>query len=173
MLDLLRTRPKKRLYFQNQSLNPVKEPTREWAELLRLLANYSVDPSLDVRLIIRDIGPIWKKLDSLLAAGFNTERLRVQSGCHTRGSSSTRAPKLIGSHNWTDQGVQANRRQSADPNAEIAGYYERVFLHDWERLARRRIRPAATPIPVTDGPEAAAIDGRHFVRASWTAWDEE
>jgi hypothetical protein len=174
VLDLLRTRPKKRLYFQNQSLNPVKEPTPEWAELLHLLADYSNDPSLDVRMIIRDIGPIRKKLDSLLAAGFNTERLRVQPGCHTKGIVIDSSTVLIGSHNWTNQGVQANRDASLlIRNEEIAGYYERVFLHDWERLARKRIRPAATPIPVTDGPEAAAVDGRRFVRAAWTAWDEE
>jgi hypothetical protein len=174
VLDLLGAPPKERLYFQNQSLNPVKMPTPEWAELLRLLAGYSNDPSLDVRMIIRDIGPIQKKLESLQAAGFNTERLRVQTGCHTKGIVIDSSTVLIGSHNWTDQGVQANRDASLlIRNAEIARYYERVFLHDWERLARRRIRPATTPIPATGGPEAAAVDGRRFVHASWTSWDEE
>jgi hypothetical protein len=68
VLELLRRRPAKRLYFQNQSLNPVLKPTPRWAELLRLLAEYSNDDSLDVRIIFRNIGPIRKKLESMQLA---------------------------------------------------------------------------------------------------------
>jgi len=54
--------PKRKLYFQNQSLNPIKSPTAEFAELLALLGKYSNDSDLDVRFIFRNIGPIRKKL---------------------------------------------------------------------------------------------------------------
>src|SRR2546425_914797 len=70
VLQLLRVRPKQRLYFQNQSLNPVKDPTREFKELMQLLVDYSNDNRLDVRLIFRNIGPVRRKLESLKAAGF-------------------------------------------------------------------------------------------------------
>jgi hypothetical protein len=175
VLDLLRRRPAERLYFQNQSLNPVKAPTAGWAELLRLLAEYSNDDALDVRIVFRNIGPIRKKLESLQAAGFNMDRVRVQAGCHTKGVVIDSATVLLGSHNWTNQGVEANRDASLlihDP--EIAGYYERVFLHDWEHLARPAIREEATPIPLVAGQEATALeDDAASRRIPWSAWMEE
>ena len=172
--DLLRQRPAERLYFQNQSLNPIKQPTPEWADLLRRLAEYSQDESLDVRIIFRNIGPIRKKLESLQAAGFNMKRVKVQSGCHTKGIVIDSKTVLLGSHNWTNQGVQANRDASLlihDP--DIARYYERVFLHDWERLARSTIREEAMPVPANLGAEAAAIDAEGLMRIPWSAWMEE
>ena len=175
VLDLMRERPRRRLYFQNQSLNPIREPTAAWAELLRLLASYSNDEELDVRIIFRDIGPIRPKLESLQAAGFDMDRIRVQSGCHTKGIVIDSAKVLLGSHNWTNQGVEANRDASLlieDP--EIAMYYERVFLHDWERLARPAIREEAMPIPVIAGEESAAAgEELAFARMPWSAWEEE
>src|SRR6185503_7897062 len=75
VLEFLRKKPKRTLYFQNQSLNPVTKPTPEFAELMKLLAKYSKDESLDVRFIFRNIGPVRKKLESLQAAGFNMSRI--------------------------------------------------------------------------------------------------
>jgi hypothetical protein len=177
VLELLRQPPRERLYFQNQSLNPVLQPTPAWAELLRLLATYSRDPSLDVRIILRDIGPIRKKLESLQAAGFDMTRVRSQVGCHTKGIVIDSETVLLGSHNWTDQGVQVNRDASLlIRRPEIARFYERVFLHDWERLARPAIREESMPIPVLPGDEAAApmaMEGQALRRVPWSAWEEE
>jgi hypothetical protein len=172
--ELLRHRPAERLYFQNQSLNPVLRPTAEWAELMQLLADYSQDNALDVRIIFRNIGPIRKKLESLQAAGFNMDRVKVQSGCHTKGIVIDSKTVLLGSHNWTNQGIQANRDASLlihDP--DIARYYERVFLHDWERLAKTAIREEAMPVPANLGAEAAALDAGGLMRIPWSAWMEE
>ena len=176
VLDLLRERPSRKLYFQNQSLNPVLNPTPRWAELLQLLAKYSNDDSLDVRIIFRNIGPIRKKLESLQAAGFNMERVRSQVGCHTKGIVIDSATVLLGSHNWTNQGVEANRDASLlIKNAEIAGYYERIFLHDWERLAKPTIREEATPVPLLGGTETTSLDavGAGARLVPWSAWLEE
>ena len=112
VLEFLRKKPRRRLYFQNQSLNPVKSPTPEFAELLKLLARYSKDPDLDVRFIFRNIGSIRKKLESLQAAGFNMSRIRTQAGCHTKGIIVDSETILLGSHNITNQGVEANRDAS-------------------------------------------------------------
>jgi hypothetical protein len=175
--ELLRQPPRQRLYFQNQSLNPVLQPTPAWAELLRLLATYSRDPSLDVRIILRDIGPIRKKLESLQAAGFDMTRVRSQVGCHTKGIVIDSETVLLGSHNWTDQGVQVNRDASLlIRRPEIARFYERVFLHDWDRLARPTIQEESMPIPVLPGDEAAApmaMEGQALRRVPWSAWEEE
>jgi hypothetical protein len=174
VLELLQHRPNERLYFQNQSLNPVKAPTSGWAELLQRLADYSSDEDLDVRIIFRDIGDVRKKKESLKAAGFKMDRVRVQTACHTKGIVIDGTTVLLGSHNWTNQGVEVNRDASLlIENPEIASYYERVFLHDWDHLARPTIREHATPIPLVGGEEAASADGAAYVRVPWTAWMEE
>lgn len=175
VLTLLRERPKKALYFQNQSLNPIKSPNPEFEELMRLLAAYSQDRDLDVRLIFRNIGPVRKKLESLQAAGFNMQRVRMQSGCHTKGIVIDSKSVLIGSHNFTNEGVLANRDASLLIHDEdIAQYYERVFLHDWERMSHETIREEATPIPVgTPGAEAAVQDGGAYVRVPWSFIEED
>jgi hypothetical protein len=173
--DLLGQPATERLYFQNQSLNPVLAPTPEWAELLDVLARYSQDDALDVRIILRNIGPIRKKLESLQAAGFRMERVRVQAGCHTKGIVIDSRTVLLGSHNWTNQGVQANRDASLlihDPR--IARYFERVFLHDWEHLAKPTIREEAMPIPLTSDAEVAAVgEDSVLQRVPWSTWLEE
>jgi hypothetical protein len=166
---LTRHAPRRRLYFQNQSLNPVKQPTEEFAELMQMLADFSQDHRLDARFIFRDIGPMRKKLESLQAAGFDMERVKMQTGCHTKGIIIDSEHVLIGSHNFTNDGVQFNRDASLLIHDEgIAQYYEDVFLHDWERLARATIRPEFEPM-LAGGTEAAPHD---FVRVPWSFYDE-
>ena len=175
VLALLRKRPAKRLYFQNQSLNPIKSPNPEFEELMQLLADYSQDESLDVRLIFRNIGPVRKKLESLQAAGFNMSRVRMQAGCHTKGIVIDSKTVLLGSHNFTNEGVLVNRDASLlIHNDDIAQYYERVFLHDWERMSKDTLREEAVPIPVgTPGAEAALADGETYVRVPWSFIEED
>jgi hypothetical protein len=174
VLDFLRRKPSKRLYFQNQSLNPVQQPTPEFEEMMMLLVNYSNDKELDVRFIFRNIGPIRKKLESLQAAGFNMSRIRSQAGCHTKGIIVDSEWILLGSHNVTNQGVQANRDASLlIHDADIAQYYEKVFRHDWEKLARSVIREEAVPLPV--GSREATLEETHadMIRVPFSYFDEE
>lgn len=173
VLKLLRKRPQHRLFFQNQSLNPVLDPEPEFDELMHLLAGYSQDDTLDVRIIFRNIGPIRKKLESLQAVGFNMRRVRMQAGCHTKGIVIDSKTILLGSHNFTNQGVNVNRDASLLMTHEnIAKYYERVFLHDWDRLSTETIREEATPIPVGTGEEAALAD-TEYVRVPWNFIEED
>ena len=172
VLEFLRRRPKRTLYFQNQSLNPNKTPTPEYAQLMDLLARYSNDDDLDVRFIFRNIGSVRKKLESLQAAGFNMSRIRMQGGCHTKGIIVDSEKILVGSHNITNEGVQANRDASLlIEHAGIAQYFERVFLHDWEKLSRPTIREEAVPIPA-GSEEAAALNG-NLARVPFSYFEEE
>ncbi|TFW57804.1 hypothetical protein CT676_27770 [Bradyrhizobium sp. MOS001] len=172
VVDLLRRAPARTLYFQNQSLNPVKDPSPEFKEMMQLLAKYSNDEKLDVRFIFRNIGPMRKKLESLQLAGFNMSRVRMQSGCHTKGIIIDSEKILLGSHNFTNQGVQVNRDASLILRHKgIAQYYERIFLHDWEKLSRPTIREEATPVPAGVGGEAFAADDR--VRVPWSYYVED
>ena len=172
LLTLLRKRPRKKLYFQNQSLNPVKQPTPEFAEAMQLLAEYSQDESLDVRLIFRNIGSVRKKLESLQAAGFEMSRVRLQTGCHTKGLIVDSEVVLVGSHNFTNEGTQLNRDASLlFFNADIARYYEDVFLHDWERMSKASIREELAP-RLASADETASL-GDDWVRLPWSAYLEE
>jgi hypothetical protein len=167
--NLLRRPPHKSLYFQNQSLNPIKQPTEEFTELMKLLVDYSNDETLDVRIIFRNIGPVRKKLESLQAIGFNMERVRMQAGCHTKGIIIDSKVVLVGSHNFTNDGVQFNRDASVLIHDEdIARYYEDVFLHDWERLARDTIRDEFQPM-IASGMEGVPVG---YVRVPWSFYDE-
>jgi phosphatidylserine/phosphatidylglycerophosphate/cardiolipin synthase-like enzyme len=128
---------------------------------------------LDVRFIFRNIGPIRKKLESLQAAGFNMNRIRTQSGCHTKGIIIDSDTILVGSHNITNQGVQVNRDASLlIEDAGIAQYFERIFLHDWEKLSRPTIREEAVAVPVSSD-EAAALTTDDFVRLPFSYFEEE
>ncbi len=176
VLEFLRRKPQRSLYFQNQSLNPIKSPTAQYAELMKLLARYSNDPDLDVRFIFRNIGPIRKKLESLQAAGFNMSRIRSQKGCHTKGIIVDSETILLGSHNVTNQGVEVNRDASLlIRHAGIAQYYEKVFLHDWEKLAKPTIREESVPVPISvDGNEAAALaTSSEFLALPFSYFEEE
>lgn len=167
---ILRNRPQRTLYFQNQSLNPVKQPTDEFAEMMQLMADYSNDESLDVRIIFRNIGPVRKKLESLQAAGFNMSRIRMQAGCHTKGIIVDSETVLLGSHNFTNDGVQFNRDASLlIHDAGIAKYYEDVFLHDWDRLARPTMREETAVLLAGDRETAPA----GYARVRWSAYDDE
>jgi phosphatidylserine/phosphatidylglycerophosphate/cardiolipin synthase-like enzyme len=102
-------------------------------------------------------------------------RVRMQAGCHTKGIVIDSKTVLLGSHNCTNQGVTVNRDASLLINNEdIAQYYERVFVHDWERLSRETVREEAMPIPVgTAGAEAASLDGVDVVRVPWSFIEED
>jgi phosphatidylserine/phosphatidylglycerophosphate/cardiolipin synthase-like enzyme len=139
---------------------------------MRLLAKYSNDEKLDARFIFRNIGPMRKKLESLQIAGFNMSKVRMQAGCHTKGIIIDSEKILLGSHNFTNQGVQVNRDASLLLRHKgIAQYYERIFLHDWEKLSRATIREEATPVPVGLGHEGFAEDDR--VRVPWSYYVED
>lgn len=174
VLDFLKKRPVRTLYFQNQSLNPIKDPSPEFKEMMRLLAKYSKEQDLDARFIFRNIGPTRKKVESLQLAGFDMKRVRMQSGCHTKGIIVDSETILLGSHNVTNQGVQVNRDASLLLRHKgIARYYERVFLHDWDHLARDTVREEATPLPLLGRHEAAGLPDAGLVRRSWSEYAEE
>lgn len=131
-----------RLFIQNQSLtllDPLENNEHAFIELWQAIKSRQ-NAGVDVRMIFRvhfdeDEARVIK--DRLVKFGFKPEGIRVQKGCHTKGVIVDSKVVLIGSHNWTNQGVTANRDASLIfRHPEIARYYEQIFLFDWERLAR-------------------------------------
>lgn len=139
---------RKSLYIQNQSLGLLDPRGRNedgFVELWEAVKSRQ-EAGVDVRMIFRvhfDEDAARAVKDRLVKFGFKPECIRVQPGCHTKGVVVDSEAVLVGSHNWTNQGVTANRDASLIfRHPEIAGYYEQVFLHDWDRLAREP-RPAS------------------------------
>jgi V8-like Glu-specific endopeptidase len=101
----------------------------------------------DVKIIFRDArefpgnaGNNQKKLlERLKDFGFDMNNVKVLRGCHTKGVIVDSNKVLLGSHNWTNQGALYNRDASLIVyDAEVARYFESIFLFDWEHRARQR-----------------------------------
>lgn len=151
-----------RLFIQNQSLtllDPLENNEHAFIELWQTIKSRQ-NAGVDVRMIFRvhfdeDEARVIK--DRLVKYGFKPECIRVQKGCHTKGVIVDSKVLLVGSHNWTNQGVTANRDASLIfKHPEIARYYEQIFLFDWERLAREP-KPA-TPNSISRGVAEERIE---------------
>ncbi|HJT68028.1 MAG TPA: phospholipase D-like domain-containing protein [Pyrinomonadaceae bacterium] len=101
----------------------------------------------DVKIIFRDArefpgnaGNNQKKLlERLKDFGFDMNNIKLLRGCHTKGVIVDSDKVLLGSHNWTNQGALYNRDASLIVyDAEVASYFESIFLFDWEHRARQR-----------------------------------
>ena len=128
------------LYFQNQYINVGENPTGEFRELLEALSAQSRDPALDVRIIVgsRDAQRKWGRMKDF---GFAMERVKLQDNCHNKGIVVDGERVLVGSHNWSGDGTTYNRDASLlFDDAEIAEYYQQVFLHDWTDIGDRSHR---------------------------------
>jgi V8-like Glu-specific endopeptidase len=153
---------RKSLYIQNQSLALLDPRGRNEDEFVRLWETIRSrqDSGVDVRMIFRvyfDEDEARAVKDRLVKFGFKPDCIRVQQGCHTKGVVVDSEAVLVGSHNWTNRGVTANRDASLIfRHSEIASYYQAVFLFDWNTLARQP-RPAG-PDSIGQGGPAQRIE---------------
>jgi hypothetical protein len=125
---------KSKLYFQNQSLSAAIAQSPRYAELVEALREKSKDPAMDVRIIVRGDFDPHKILSDLAKFGFNTDRVKLQTGNHNKGILIDDKITVVGSHNWTGQGTTENRDASLIiRDAQVTAYYTKLFLHDWMR----------------------------------------
>src|SRR5262249_23780982 len=106
-------------------------------------------PKIDVRIIFRDGrefpgGTVTqqKLLERLKNFGIRTDKdsIRVQKGCHTKGIIVDSKEVMLGSQNLTNAGALFNPDASLlvrDP--DVAAYFEKIFLFDWEVLAKNEV----------------------------------
>lgn len=141
------------IYVQNQSFNlldfdPDGGPgnnEQPFYDLLALLRDRQ--ETHDVKIIFRhgrEFGAAsWENqkelLDRLKRFGFDmNNNVKLQYACHTKGVIVDSDKVLIGSHNWTNQGALYNRDASLIVyDAEVARYFQSIFLFDWENRAVR------------------------------------
>ena len=156
-----------KIYVDNQSFNLLVEENNndEFVDFFEVLRDKQ-QAGVDVRIIFRDArefgasnGPKQQKLlERLKDFGIDTDFIKVQRRCHTKGIIVDGKEVMIGSHNLTNQGSLFNRDASLlvrDP--EVAEYFEKIFLFDWDNLATQetdelvggmRIAPPTEETPI-------------------------
>ena len=126
---------KKTIRFQNQYIKISKQPDPDFEKAVdALLAKQK--GGVDVKIILRNEGDVRSMLEALRKKGFRDEDIKLQAGCHNKGIIVDSKVALVGSHNWSSQGVTRNRDASLifyDPG--IAAYFEAIFEYDWDTLA--------------------------------------
>ncbi len=131
-----------RVLFQNQSLK-LADRDGDAPHFRRLvdglLAKQKAD--LDVRIIFRRIGDdLRKTLTKLKKKGFDFDKLKLSSRCHTKGIIIDRKAVVLGSHNWTNAGTQFNRDASlVIYHSDAVKYFEDLFEEDWRRASEPSI----------------------------------
>jgi len=134
MLDLV-SGAQKSLYIQLQYIHP--SDNVDFAAFAKLLDAVSARAAagVDVRIILSQ----WQNaqwMERLQGAGVDTSLVRIQNGVHNKGFVVDHQRVVISSQNWSGEGVLQNRDAGLIiDNATVAGYFETIFLHDWDNLA--------------------------------------
>ena len=160
-----------RVYFQNQSFSVLAENTPKYQTLLEALLAKQRN-GLDVRIIFRRFGDLREAITGLKDFGFDTDKVRLQTNCHTKGIIVDGKAVAVGSHNWTNAGTSFNRDASLIFfDEEIAKYYETLFLFDWNRIGPPRLDESVPAVEIVRELEGQPHPGMVPVSASrWLSW---
>jgi hypothetical protein len=144
---------KKTLYFENQYIKIPKtfpdgggKPAlKELAEALR----DRVDAGVDVRVILRNGGETRAMIQALKVFGIPESRVRLLGGCHNKGIVVDSKAVLVSSQNYSPDGVRFNRDAGLIiRHPDVAAYFEKLFLHDWENRASQRLAGEVGEMPM-------------------------
>jgi hypothetical protein len=136
---------KTKLYFQNQYIHTAKTMTDQFIELLTALKDKANDPGIDCRIILRNEPDVRLMMENLVAFEFPANKIRIQNNCHTKGIVIDEQIVVVGSHNWSNSGVQFNRDASLVIHSEkVAAYYGNVFVNDWDHLSVSKVPEGST-----------------------------
>lgn len=155
---------KRSIYLQFAYINySDRDGDEKFTQMLEVLAEASYRPNMDVKIIVGSNGAS-DKIRALVEAGFNEKVFRSQRNIHNKGIIVDGKIVLVSSANWSSDGVLRNRDAGLIIHeAEIAGYFQDVFLDDWENRAKSRLDddPPVT-VAAHDEPTPAGM-----VRMSW------
>jgi PLD-like domain len=159
------------LLIQNQTFNAPKDNHDELRELVEAVLERQ-RAGVKVRVIFRllDRSKARKNLSALKDMGFDMESFRVQKNCHTKGIIVDGKRVLLGSQNWSNDGVSLNRDASLlFDDEELAEYFKKVFEHDWLALADKDIGPADGGLELATSLEDTPAG---MVRLTWKDYME-
>lgn len=148
------------LLIQNQTFNAPKPTHAKLKELLSAVLDKQ-RAGVNVRIIFRLLmkADARKNLEALQDFGFDMSAIRVQKNCHTKGVVVDRKRVMLGSQNWSEQGVSLNRDASLlFEDEKLAKYFADVFDHDWQNLATDDIGSAPSGVELATA-EGAAPEG--------------
>jgi phosphatidylserine/phosphatidylglycerophosphate/cardiolipin synthase-like enzyme len=140
MLELIQS-AKSTLYIQLQYIHPSnKEGDSDFTALIDAVAE-RINGGVDVRIICSQFQVSNGWLDRLQTAGIDLSRVKIQNGVHNKGFVIDSKRVALGSQNWSADGVLRNRDASVIiDNPQAAAYFEQIFLHDWDRIARQSMK---------------------------------
>ena len=127
--------------------------------MLDYIGGLSHRSDFDLRIIVGN-NAAQEKVRKLVEAGYNESCIRVQSNVHNKGIIVDGETVLVSSANWSGAGTLRNRDAGLiiyEP--EIARYYQRAFIDDWEQRARSdfgRERPVRIAKPDEPTPPGMA-----------------
>jgi hypothetical protein len=152
--------------LQNQSFNLLDDNDPAFEAFFSTLKRKQ-GQGLETRVIFRDGREFSEDneesqqtlLDRIKKFGLDTDRIRVQRKCHTKGiivdaDDPARAAVLFGSHNLTNAGALFNRDASLlVRDQEVAKYFRKIFNFDWEVLATQDVDEAVGGIRIAQPDE--------------------
>jgi hypothetical protein len=139
MLRLVQSAQQK-LYIQLQYIHPSdKDEDADFTALLNAVID-RIQAGVDVRIILSQWQLSHGWLERLQAAGIDLGVVKIQNGVHNKGFVVDSKVAALGSQNWSAEGALRNRDASVIvENEKAANYYEQIFLHDWDRIAKQTV----------------------------------
>jgi len=155
VMDLIGS-AKQKLYIQLQYIE-ASSGTGDYDALLKAIAARAA-ANVDVRLIESlEYGEKW--IEKMKSAGVDlTAHIRLQPNVHNKGFVVDSRTVIVSSQNFSPAGVQQNRDAGVImESAEIAAYFEAIFLSDWNTRAKDA---AATASPRSSARARGGAAGR-------------
>jgi hypothetical protein len=137
MLALIKS-AQQRLYIQLQYIHPPNEDQDgDFKELLDAVID-RIAAGIDVKLILSQWQTTQGWLERLQSAGFDLSHVKIQNSVHNKGFIIDDDTAVLGSQNWSGDGVLRNRDASVIiKNKNAAAYYADIFMHDWNHIASK------------------------------------
>jgi phosphatidylserine/phosphatidylglycerophosphate/cardiolipin synthase-like enzyme len=139
MLNLIQSAQTK-LYIQLQYIHPPKDGVDDDFKALIDAVVEKINGGVDVRIICSEWQATQGWLERLQEAGVDLSKVKIQNGVHNKGFVVDGKSVALGSQNWSGDGVLRNRDASVIiQNESAAQYFEGIFLHDWDRIAKQNM----------------------------------
>lgn len=134
ILDLINS-AQTSFYMQTQYINYSDTPDNAKFTALVAAVIQKINDGLDVRLIMSQYETV-DKLELLQGAGLDLSHVRIQANVHNKGIVVDSQVVAVGSQNWSGDGTIRNRDATLIIyNADAAKYWEKIFIHDWTKMA--------------------------------------
>ncbi|MDO3626279.1 phospholipase D-like domain-containing protein [Mucilaginibacter sp. BT774] len=139
VLDLINSATSK-LYIQTQYIHPSeKEEDKDFMKLLTALQT-AKSKGIDVRVILSQFENTGQWIEKMQQLDLVSGILRLQENVHNKGIVVDSKVVMVSSENWSADGTLRNRDAGLIiSNADIAQYFEKIFLFDWDNKANVKI----------------------------------